>query len=89
MQYLIPLIVCSFVAIVSGVVFFNAGRNYQKVQDVEAIRLMRRDVDVYNDYENAEATVFITLEDKPEFDVVAVVVNDGENIRLYKEARGI
>lgn len=93
MEYLIPIATCLLVAVVSSLLAFDLGRHVQGYKDGEyiraAIRIVARSIELYNDDENEEATLFITLEDKPAYTVTEIVLNDGESLRLYREERTI
>lgn len=92
MEYLIPIATCLLVAFASGLLAYNHGRTVQGYIDDENIKWAFRyadKVEIYNDDENEEATLFITLEDKPAYTVTEIVLNDGENLRLYREARTV
>lgn len=93
MEYLIPIATCLLVAVVSGLLAFDLGRHVQGYKDGEhiraAIRYATRSMEFYDDDENEETTLFITLEDKPAYTVTEIVLNDGESLRLYREERTI
>lgn len=92
MEYLIPIITCLLVAVVSSLLAYNYGRTVEAWENGETIKWAFRyedKVELYNDDENEETTLFITLEDKPAYTVTEIVLNDGENLRLYREERTI
>ena len=94
MEYLIPIATCLLVAVVSGLLFYDLGRHVQGYIDGENIRkafsYATRSMEFYDDDENEETTLFITLvEDKPAYTVTEIVLNDGESLRLYREERTI
>lgn len=92
MEYLIPIATCLLVAVVSSLLAYSHGRSDQAWEDTERIQgaySSADKVETYNDDENEEATLFITLEDKPTYTVTEIVLNDGESLRLYREERTV
>lgn len=92
MEYLIPIATCLLVAVVSSLLAYSHGRSDQAWEDTERIQgaySSADKVETYNDDENEEATLFITLEDKPAYTVTEIVLNDGESLRLYREERTV
>ena len=86
MSWIVPIITCSLVAIVC---YFlgKASAEY----DADLLKEMLPDIsaEVYEDHESAETTIFITLTEKPAYSVKEIILNDGENLKLYQEAREI
>ena len=93
MEYLIPIITCVLVAVVSGVCAYTMGLNVQSARDAgtigRAYYYAERNMETYNDDENEETTLFITLASKNVYPVTEIVLNDGESLRLYREERTI
>ena len=92
MEYLIPIATCLLVAIVSSLLAYSHGRRVEAWENGKTMKWAfgyADSVETYNDDENEETTLFITLEDKPAYTVTEIVLNDGESLRLYREERTI
>ena len=92
MEYLIPIATCLLVAVVSSLLAYNYGRSVEAWENGETVKWAFRyadKVEIYNDDENEEATLFITLASKNAYPVTEIVLNDGESLRLYREERTI
>lgn len=86
MSWIVPIITCSLVAIVcyflgKASAEYDAGLLKEMIPDISA--------EAYEDHENAETIVFITLVEKPAYSVKKVIVNDCEYLTLFQEAREI
>lgn len=85
-MYLLVIIVCAFSCVVGYFIGLSA-----VVQNEDLLKEMFPSIqaEVYEDHENAETTIFITLTEKPAYSVKEIILNDGENLMLYQEAREI
>ena len=83
-MYLLVIIVCAFSCVVGYFIGLSA-----VVQNEDLLKEMFPSIqaEVYEDHENAETIVFVTLVEKPAYSVKEIVLNDCENLKLYQEAR--
>lgn len=85
-MYFLVIIVCAFACVVGYFIGLSVAE-----QNEDLLREMFPDIstEFYEDHESAETTIFITLTEKPAYSVKEIILNDGENLKLYQEAREI
>lgn len=85
-MYLLVIIACAFSCVIGYFVGLTVA---DQNEDLLKEMFPKVQTEVYEDHENAETTIFITLNEEPAYSVKEIVLNDSENLRLYQEAREI
>ena len=85
-MYFLVIIACAFACVVGYFIGLSvADRNEDLLREI----FPDISAEAYEDHENAETIVFVTLVEKPAYSVKKVIVNDGEYLTLFQETREI
>lgn len=85
-MYLLMIMACAFSCVIG---YFIGLTVADQNEDLLREMFPKVQTEVYEDHENAETIVFITLKEEPAYSIKEIVLNDGESLRLYREAREI